>query len=131
MRAKTAWASSMKLAQAIFLAIAQVGRKLMIEIALNSIEKYYGANHILKGVSFEVKSGDRVGLLGKNGAGKTALFKIIAGAENNDLGERMTRRDAVVGVLDQMPDFPISYKAYDVLQSAFDEVLKIRKQIPT
>jgi ATPase subunit of ABC transporter with duplicated ATPase domains len=125
---KTAWVSLMKLAQAIFY-IARVGRGLMIEIALKSIEKYYGANHILKDVSFEVKSGERVGLLGKNGAGKTTLFKIIAGVEKNDVGERMTRRGAVVGVLDQIPDFPTGYKAYDVLHSAYDEVLKIREQM--
>jgi TyrR family helix-turn-helix protein len=109
--------------------IARVGRGLMIEIGLNRIEKYYGANHILKDVSFEMKSGERVGLLGKNGAGKTVLFKIIAGVEKHDSGERITRRGAVVGMLDQIPDFPIGFKAYDVLHSAYDEVMKIRQQM--
>ncbi|MEA4962109.1 ATP-binding cassette domain-containing protein [Lutispora sp.] len=68
----------------------------MIEIALQDIEKYYGANHVLKGVTFEVNQGERVGLLGKNGAGKTTLFKVLAGIENMDKGNKMMRKGTVI-----------------------------------
>ena len=101
----------------------------MIEIALQDIEKYYGANHVLKGVSFEVNQGDRVGLLGKNGAGKTTLFKVLAGIENLDKGNKMMRKAAVVGLLHQIPEFPADFTAYDVLYSAFQDVLEVHSQM--
>ena len=58
----------------------------MIDIAVNELNKYYGSNHVLKGVSLEVYEGEKVGLLGKNGSGKTTLFKILTGKEQFDSG---------------------------------------------
>lgn len=101
----------------------------MIEIALQNIEKYYGANHVLKGITFEVNQGERVGLLGKNGTGKTTLFKILAGIENIDKGNKMMRKGSVVGMLDQIPNFPECYTAYDVLYSAFEDIMDIHSQM--
>ncbi len=101
----------------------------MIEIALQDIEKYYGANHVLKGVTFEVNQGERVGLLGKNGAGKTTLFKVLAGIENMDNGNKMMRKDTVIGLLHQIPEFPGKYTAYDVLYSAFEDLMEVHSQM--
>jgi len=49
----------------------------MIDIAVNELNKYYGSNHVIKGISFEINSGEKIGLLGKNGAGKTTLVRIF------------------------------------------------------
>ncbi len=66
----------------------------MIEIELNNIKKNYGLKNVLDGVSFEVKTGERIALIGSNGAGKSTILKIIKGEENQDLGTINIRKNA-------------------------------------
>lgn len=101
----------------------------MIEIGLKEIQKYYGANKILENLSFEVQSGERVGLIGNNGTGKTTIFKIIAGIENYDKGMLMIRKGATIGYLDQIPNYPQNFKVIDVLNSAFEEVHRVGLEV--
>jgi len=101
----------------------------MTEIVLNDIHKYYGANHILKGVSLEIYEGSVVGLIGKNGAGKTTLFKIISGAESYEKGELNIAKGMRVGVLDQIPEYGPDTTVYQVLDSAFSEVYDLRDRL--
>ena len=58
----------------------------MIEIEINNIKKNYGLKNVLDGVSFEVKTGERISLIGENGSGKSTIFKIINGDEKEDSG---------------------------------------------
>lgn len=51
----------------------------MIELSINNLTKFYGANKIFETICFEVKTGERIGLIGKNGCGKTTIMKIIMG----------------------------------------------------
>ncbi|MDF2673658.1 MAG: transporter ATP-binding protein [Clostridiales bacterium] len=97
----------------------------MIEIGLKEIQKYYGANKILENLSFEIQTGEKIGLIGNNGTGKTTAFKIISGIENYDNGMLMIRKGASIGYLDQIPDYPKEFKVIDVLNSAFNEVHKV------
>jgi len=107
----------------------KTGGKTMLEIAVSGIQKYYGANEVLRDITFEVNQGEIVGLLGRNGTGKTTLFKILAGEEPIDSGSKSVRKGASVGLLDQIADFPEDYRALDVLYSAFDDLLEIRAQM--
>ena len=50
-------------------------------IIVNSLEKSFGAQNLFEGVSFLMNEGERVGLVGKNGTGKSTLFKMILGQE--------------------------------------------------
>lgn len=47
---------------------------------------FYGANKVLENISFEVHSDDRLGIVGKNGCGKSTIFKLITGIEGYDKG---------------------------------------------
>lgn len=57
----------------------------MIEIGINKVNKNYGFKNMLKDISFEIKTNERVSLIGPNGSDKTTILKIISSIENNKL----------------------------------------------
>ena len=97
----------------------------MIDIAAYELHKYYGANHVLKGITFEVYSGEKVGLLGKNGSGKTTLFKALTGEEPCESGSVSKATGKKVEMLAQIPVFGEDDTAEDVLRSSFGEISDI------
>ncbi len=97
----------------------------MIEIAMNELNKYYGANQVLKGISFEVYSGEKVGLLGKNGSGKTTLFKTITGEEPFESGSIAKATGKKIEMLAQIPVFGANETAEDILRSSFAEITEV------
>jgi len=99
----------------------------ILEIVVRELHKYFGSEHILKGISFEINKGEKVGLLGKNGAGKTTLFKILSGVENYEEGSVSVAGKA--SILAQIPDYPENYKVIDVLKTSFEELFKIRDEM--
>ena len=101
----------------------------MIELALKEVEKYFGGNRIFNDITFEVQNNERVGLIGKNGCGKTTVFKIIAGIENQDKGSISIRKNATVGYLHQIPDYPEQFKVIDVLKTAFQIQYEINREL--
>ncbi len=101
----------------------------MIEVALNNVGKYYGANKALENITFEAKTGERLAIVGRNGTGKTTVFKIVAGIEGYNGGQLFIRKGATIGYLDQIPNYPDDYRVIDVLNTAFQEEFKVRKQM--
>lgn len=99
----------------------------MIDISVHELHKYYGSNHVIKGVSFEINSGEKVGLLGRNGSGKTTLFKVITGDEYYESGSVSKASGKNIGILAQIPDFGENDTVEDILYSSFENVLGIHE----
>lgn len=71
-------------------------------IIANNLEKSYGAQDLFEGVSFLINEGERVGLVGKNGTGKSTLFKMILGQENPDSGDISSPKGYRIDALEQI-----------------------------
>ncbi len=92
----------------------------MIDISVSGLVKEFEVgNPILNGLSFQVDSGERVGLLGKNGAGKTTVFKMLTGQLEWDEGNVTVAPSKRVGLISQIPVYPAGYTVENVLDTAF------------
>lgn len=74
-------------------------------LQINELTKSYGDRILFQDVSFAVDEGDKIGLIAKNGMGKSTLLKIIAGKEDYDSGTIVFRNDLKVSILEQTPQF--------------------------
>ena len=74
-------------------------------IIANNIEKSFGPQSLFEGVSFLINEGERVGLVGKNGTGKSTLFKMILGQESLDSGTLSFPKGYRIGTLEQIIRF--------------------------
>jgi len=73
----------------------------MIIMQLNALSKSFGAETILSNIKLEIKSNDRIAIVGRNGAGKSTLLKIMAGEMNHDEGDLHRPKDLTIGYLEQ------------------------------
>lgn len=91
----------------------------MIDLSVQKIRiAFEKGNDILKGVTFDINSGEHVGILGRNGAGKTTLFRVISGELDPDEGVVVTPPGKRVGILSQIPVYPDGFTGEDVLRAA-------------
>ena len=102
----------------------------MIDISVKNLKKFFviGEN-LLEDVSFEIQEGERVAILGRNGCGKTTLFKILTGEMEYDDGQVYVNPQKRLGLISQIPVFPAGYTVEDVLRSAYRELYNIRSRM--
>ncbi len=102
----------------------------MIDISVNSLVKSFeiGSN-ILDGLTFTIYSGERVGILGHNGCGKTTLFRILTGELDYDEGEIMICPGKRIGLISQIPVYPDGWTTEDVLKDAHRRLYGISRRI--
>ena len=72
---------------------------------VQNLTKSFGALVLFKDICFSIAEGQKVGLIAKNGTGKSTLLSVLAGKEGYDSGEIIFRRDLKVGILEQSPVF--------------------------
>ena len=99
----------------------------MLEIVLNKVSKNYGNKIVLKNINFEVKTKERVALIGQNGCGKTTIFKMILKEEKPTTGDIFINKNSKIGFLSQYPDESLSDEIVkDIVYSSFTELNKLR-----
>ncbi|MDF2881598.1 MAG: transporter ATP-binding protein [Clostridiaceae bacterium] len=115
----------------------------MFELSLNSVKKYMEDTLVLKNITFQVYSGEKVGIVGVNGSGKSTVLKLIAGIEpmnyypgypetsspGYDEGFISKPREAVCAYLEQIPEYNQGLHVIDVLKLAFNEVYSIESEM--
>ena len=102
----------------------------MIDISVSSLVKSFElGKNILDGLTFTVNSGERVGILGHNGCGKTTLFRILAGEIGWDEGEVMVAPSKRLGLISQIPAYPDGWTTEDVLRSAHKRLYEISDRL--
>ena len=102
----------------------------MIDVTVNALVKSFevGSN-VLDGLSFTVNSGERVGILGHNGCGKTTLFRIMVGELYPDEGTVTTAPGKRIGLISQIPVYPEDWTTEDVLRHAHQRLYAISRRI--
>ncbi|WP_294367670.1 ABC-F family ATP-binding cassette domain-containing protein [uncultured Clostridium sp.] len=101
----------------------------MIILSCKDICKSYGIRDILKNITFSINEGDKVGIIGANGEGKSTLFKIITKELSQDSGEVFIDKNKTLGYLSQNLALNSEKNIYEEALSVFDELLNIESKL--
>ena len=102
----------------------------MTDISVNGLVKSFElGKNILDGLSFDIAEGERVGILGHNGCGKTTLFRIVVGEIDYDEGSVSVASGKRMGLISQIPVYPPDWTTEDVLRDAHRELYAISARL--
>ncbi len=104
----------------------------MISISAEDLSLSFGTVSVLDGISFSANEGDKIGVIGVNGAGKTSLFRLLTGAYSPDRGNVYLQKGFRVGMLEQNPDLSALPKNLSMLEytyTAFQNLLAAEARI--
>lgn len=101
----------------------------MLTINCQNVKKYNAAQLVLENVTFELHHGEKAGLVGRNGCGKTTLLRMIAKLDAPDEGMLAVRKNARIGYLQQIPDLNAGMTVRDMLELGFRELLVCRDRM--
>ena len=96
---------------------------------LSEVHKSYGTQDVLRGTSLQVNPGEHVGLVGRNGAGKSTIFRLVRGDETADRGEVVRARGVKLGLLDQHVHFKPGSTVHESALAAFGRLQQIEHEM--
>ena len=96
---------------------------------LSEVHKSYGTQDVLRGVSFQINPGEHVGLVGRNGSGKTTIFRLINNEEPTDRGEVIRARGTRLGMLAQHIHFEPGSTVHESALAAFGHLQQIEHEM--
>ncbi|MEP6922760.1 MAG: ABC-F family ATP-binding cassette domain-containing protein [bacterium] len=96
---------------------------------LSDVSKSYGTHDILRGLSLQINPGEHVGLVGRNGAGKTTIFRLVSGEETPDNGDVVRARGVRLGLLSQHVHFEPGATVHESALAAFGHLQKIEHEM--
>lgn len=97
----------------------------MSQIRVDHVWKYFSSEPVLADVALDIRAGDRIGLIGPNGCGKTTLLRILTGDLELDRGSVVRRKNVSVGYLQQSYDGDPNQSAWDFAHTAFDAIHRL------
>ena len=100
----------------------------MILLNVAGIRRQFGPEPVLSSVTFEVRPGDRIGLVGPNGSGKTTLLRILAGKDEADAGSCEVHAAAQLGYLEQQPHFEADRTLHGEALSALADLVALQQE---
>ena len=96
---------------------------------LSDVYKSYGVQDVLRGASLQVNAGEHVGLVGRNGAGKSTIFRLVRGEESADRGDVIRARGVKLGLLDQHVHFKPGSTVHESALAAFGRLQQIEHEM--
>ncbi|WP_345589286.1 ribosomal protection-like ABC-F family protein [Paenibacillus vulneris] len=101
----------------------------MLLCAMDKLSKSWGGTPVIQQLSLEIQEGDRIGMVGPNGCGKTTLMKLMAGIETPDGGIIHYKKGSRTALLEQIPDYDPRTTVKGVLQEAFANLYKMQERM--
>jgi len=96
---------------------------------LSEVHKSYGVQDVLRGTSLQINPGEHVGLVGRNGAGKSTIFRLVRGDETADRGDVVRARGLRLGLLDQHVHFKAGSTVHESALAAFGRLQQIEHEM--
>ena len=101
----------------------------MILISVQELQKSFGVHEVLRSVTFSLQKGEKMGLVGVNGCGKTTLMRMIAGEMQPDGGSIHRNKDLRVGYLAQLDDIPLTDTVWGALLKVFEPIRVMERRM--
>ncbi len=101
----------------------------MIILSCNEISKSFGIDVILENISFSINAGEKIGLVGANGTGKTTLFKVLTGQYGFDSGEMYLSKELKIGYMEQNTELHSEHTVFDETLEVFENLILMESEL--